>query len=301
MFFNLVAFSNLSLDLNPAYINPVSTVKIENAAYDALMLREDVSKPVSAEYQKQWTYDIVLFARFKGNLVAGNSDSLLSQTSGLRIKRRKAGEFKWLTIFENNTLTGELSDFTFELFDRYTRSNTEYEYGITTICNGIESAISIARVKSTFDGLCLLDRDQMFHTILETDITLQQNRGSVYVAPLSSKYPFVVHNGKTNYASGTASGLFALADHSTGDYPENFEDTYYHRKNLMDFICNGSTKILKYYDGRMWLVDLIENPSENAIDHKQMIVTSFEWVEVGNVEDQRDLYSFGLLDAKPMS
>ena len=301
MFFNLLAFSNLSLDINPANTNTVSTVKIENAAYDALMIRENISKPVSAEYPKQWTYDIVMFARFKENLIAGNTDALLSQTSGLRIKRRKVGEFKWITIYENSALTGDVSDFTFEIFDRYARSNVEYEYGIAIICNGIESATSIARARSAFDGLCVMDREQIFHTLLETEVTVQQNQGSVYVAPLSSKYPFVVHNGRTNYASGTATGLFALPDHSTGEYPVNFEDTHMHRRNLMDFLCNGSTKLLKYFDGRMWLVDIIENPSENAMDHKNMILTSFEWAEVGDCEDKHDLYGFGLIDAKPIS
>ncbi len=62
----------------------------------------------------------------------------------------------------------------------------------------------------------------------------------------------------------------------------------------MDFIADGIPKILKLFDGRIWLVQTTPNPSDTAEESYNNRYITFTWVEIGNINSEEDLYYLGL-------
>ena len=215
-----------SLSPTPTGVSKITSVAIQNAAYDDLYIQSGLDTQPNFDLPAYWDYPIILYARFKNNLLAGNIDAFLSQTTALRLKRRKRGSFRWITLFDLTNDTGSVNDLMFEYHDRLARSGTEYDYALLPVLNNVEGAMSIATVKSEFDGLCLLDAREIYHTDMEINVDVQRNAHSSAVTPLDSRYPFVIHNGRANYASGEAGALFLLKDFETKSCPLNLDGGY---------------------------------------------------------------------------
>ena len=70
------------------------------------------------------------------------------------------------------------------------------------------------------------------------------------------------------------------------------------REAMEKFLTNKSPKILKDWNGNIWLVMFTSDIELTFNNDWGMGITSFDatWTEVGNAEDQYDLQNSGLID-----
>ncbi len=102
-------------------------------------------------------------------------------------------------------------------------------------------------------------------------------------------------NNSTSYDTGTASGVFIKTnrigeDSCSMDLPGSNK----FRSDIMDFLMNGRPKILKWDDGRIWLISVTGSPTDSRVDHELVREISFQFAEIGDCNDPRTLYLNGL-------
>jgi len=281
-------------DATTTSVTPITTVKIENGIFDQIHITEDTSATTSP-LSYDWDYNTVLSCSFENTLEAGNIGYSLSEIDALVIKRRKVGKFDWVALYKKDI--SAVDDLSFIFVDKTAQSNQEYEYCIVPLMSGdsSEGEYNINTVTSSFDGLFLIGSDNTFNTILDTEITgIKRNKTSSVQATLGRKYPYVISNGSSNYLTGKATGTFIEFIESTCSW--DIDNGWRYRQDLMDFLTDGTQKILKYHDGRIWLVNIESDPSEDPDGHEQHVKTSFEFVETGDTESNEDLYNAGIID-----
>ena len=129
-----------------------------------------------------------------------------------------------------------------------------------------------------------------------------RNIPSSNVELLNSKYPLFVRNSIANYDTGECEGMFIKMTDDDGqcstemlDTENDYARTMY-QKEVMDFICDGTPKILKLPDGRMWIVQVTPNPTDTADTQYNNRNISFSWAEIGDANSEEDMYYLGLTD-----
>ena len=111
---------------------------------------------------------------------------------------------------------------------------------------------------------------------------------------LNNIYPTVYTNSDTNYTSGSTSGCFLKFDFDTCTIDTSGGIKY--RKDVMQWLCNNKAKILKLNDGRIYLIKITGKPTDISEGHEDLRRISFEWVEIGDVNSEKDLYLNNLSD-----
>lgn len=271
-------------------VSKIDSVRLAHGIYDEFQATKDTAAPYSTLIP-EWDFNTIMDALFEKNLHAGNLYYTAKQVSDILIKRRKYGEYKWITI--DNIPIKTADDFSFERFDRYARGHTQYEYALVPFLNGIEGNYSSNTIKSEFEGVYIVSSDQSFGTVLDVKLSTQRNKPSSTVVAPGRRYPFVVSNGKVQYTTGTVSATFIDRDESR-DFMVS--DSVNFRENLGEFLFDGSVKLLKYFNGQMWLISLTDAISEAEDGHIDKISTSFSFCEVGDSENSDDLNNNGLLN-----
>lgn len=275
----------------------VSALEILSGIFDTVYIGslESVNALVSSD-DVEWDLHTILLGRFQNNLSAGNLiiDYLLSQIDSITIKRRISGSLdEWLPLF-HIPINSE-SDFQFVVNDYYAKAKTEYEYSYTILIGNREFDMQIIKkVYSDFDGFYIIDQDKKFGSVLDISFDTSKNRPSEVVNAINSKYPFIVSNGMTNYYTGNASGIFIPYDFTYNEW--DVEQGAKYRDELMNFLCDGKPKFLKYRDGRAWIVNITSNPAESQQGHPDKVQVSFSWAEIGDAESEDDLYYNGLIE-----
>lgn len=273
-------------------VSSISGVTVKSAVYDELFISKNKDYAYTNEISQTWDFDTILHALFNGNLHAGNVDFTVSQVSKIRIKRRKMNSYNWITLFE--VPIDSADDFDFERIDRFARSNIEYEYALVPVLGGAEGNLNINSVKSSFGGIYLMEKESGYGSDLETTLSVNKNRPNSIVNTLGRKMPYVITNGLNNYYSGQVSTIFINQDQQTCDL--DTEHGWEYRDSILDFLCDGNPKILKHEDGRMWMVQVTDTPSESESPHPDFPTTTFDWVEIGSVDSTNDLYSNNFID-----
>lgn len=274
-------------------ISPITEISLTNGTFDHLYVGKNVNEEVVVT-NNEWTEDTLLSAPFDENLDAGNSGFSLRNTDTVIIKRREKGTVDWITIFVKPIKY--IEDFKFIFFDRYAKGNTDYEYILCSTCNGIENSYVIKEVYSQFHGFFVVDSNNSYGTFFNVDGgDTQRNAAGEVVPLLNNKYAKVVRNNSTSYDTGTASGVFIKTnrigeDSCSMDLPGSNK----FRSDIMDFLMNGRPKILKWDDGRIWLISVTGSPTDSRVDHELVREISFQFAEIGDCNDPRTLYLNGL-------
>jgi len=288
--------SRNTFDYTSTSLNNVNRVIIKEGIYDDLYISKNINTNMSVPYQeKQWDFDTILNAHFNGDLEAGNIDLVIEQLSAMKIKRKEKGANNWLTLHEVSISNED--DINFSFIDRYVKSKTEYEYAIIPIINNTEGNYNINSIKPFFNGIFILDKENNYSTKLNIDISVQKNKPSTVINTLGRRYPFVIQNGENNYYSGSVTAEFYKDKNNLNDNCDfDIENSFNYRGQFMDFLHNGKPKLLKSYDGRIWMVGVIDSSPEKKDNHNYKISTSFNFVEIGDHNSQNDLYYNNFLD-----
>lgn len=281
-----------SLDDTVQLEDAVMRIQLSNGDFDRMYIDNQPSSYTGMP--DSWLYTTVMDARFDGTLTSGNTGYAVENTEALRIKRRVAGEAKWITLHTRNISTEE--DFSFIYIDRTAASGVQYEYAVVPVCGGSEGAAIIRTVNVEFDGIHLMGAatKESYHTMLDVEVNVSRNRPSSVIQTMNRRYPFVVSNNAHNYDSGSISAVFIRYNTATRLWDTDGAIRY--RKELYDFLYDGQPKLIKTDDGRVWIASITgESISESKDGSQHKVVTGFEFTEIADSESEVDLAEYGFI------
>lgn len=179
-------------------------------------------------------------------------------------------------------IVSNVTDLNFKLLDILTISGTTYDYKISVMAG--DTALEheyLWTIKCIFEGLFIGDFNEHYMAQSNFKTETKQNMSVEYVTTLSGKYPYRVSNSNLNYTTGTSSGLFL--ELST-DKRKLLPDEYHRYSNkVLNFLCNGDSKILKTHDGQAWCVSIDKEPTKVYSDYAGMNALQFTWTEIGEM------------------
>ena len=185
-------------------------------------------------------------------------------------------------------------------------------------------------VLSIFDGVFVADNTGIQKFVAGVNyggMELHQAVGSIET--IGNQYPVIVSNSHMNYHTGSI-GAYALGDglyKQTGQFRSEYIRTSEHgfletatgnyitaaveshtgelnrqeivalRKKIEEFLVNKSPKIIKDWNGNIFLVIFTGNVALNFSNEWGMGMVSFssDWTEIGQSDDQYDLENCGLI------
>ena len=289
---------NLSSDINsmdsvPTVVNGINFIKIENAIYDHFDITSDTSLTYS-ESIPSWTYYTELDCNFEKNISGGNVTFTLDQITSVKVKRRKKGTFDWITLKEIPISTYE--ELTFVTKDYLAPSIEDFEYAIVPTLNGVEGNYIANSIFSKFNGVFITDGESTYKLYSGVTFSNQSRSNETGVLnPIGSKYPIVISNSSMNYNSGTTQGKI-LGKNYDETRVLNRIDISNQTRDFINFLKNGKSKILKDWNGNIYMVSIIGDISNTSDLVSGISTISFNWVEQGKYDVQIDLYNNGFSD-----
>lgn len=292
----------MSVACTPTDVEDINNVELSNGIYDELFATNDVESELEQNIQQEWDFDTVLHATFDGNALAGNINWTKNTVSDIAIKRRKVGEFKWITL--ETKKVNSVDDFSIIGIDKTATPNYEYEYAIVPVLNGMEGNYSTAlplNVKS--DCLVILDKDEIWSTVVTDGFCDEvSNVPNSTITTMNDRYPTIISNTSANYKTITVNCEF-LPTNETNDGCSSIVDNIAsevvkitnNNEAFMEFLNNRKAKLLKNIDGRMWLVYITTPPTNSADGTYLMRKITFGCTEIGNINSEEDLYYAGLI------
>lgn len=289
-------FDKNAMDILPTSLDNIKNVKIQNGIFDHFNLTRDVTSSYSIEVPTEWDFYTLMDCNFKNTTNAGNIDLTIDQVTSIKLKRREKGTFEWITLYDIPINSTE--DFSFSKNDFLNKNNQEYEYAFVPILNGIEGDYILNSVKSEFDGIFICDYKSIFKFYNGLSYGSKESVQSVSTyETIGNKYPIVVSNSVLDYDKGSVSATLLNPD---------FEETRrINRKAIVEyqnlitkFLKNKRAKILKDWNGNIWLILITSSPNITYKDNYGMgiVDVSFDWVEQGDVNNQSDLYRNGFTE-----
>lgn len=278
-------------------------ITVKNAIFDELYITQDIAYDITDTLPLAWDNDnSIIIAKFQNNLIGGDIDEaiidVLDNLASVRIKKRKTGSldaYNWLTIAEKSIDNIDKIDFYIE--DITCANDTEYEYAwVPVLKNGTEGEYITKSIISKFKGTILGDSNIRYAFDADVEYgSISHNQRVGVFEPYGRKYPIYVSNAETNYENGslTARIIGSYLTTNKWDYRELVEN----KQSVMKFLTNRHAKVLKDTYGNIWLIMVVDNPAvlyDNGTGNSMMKV-SFNWSEIGDVNDNKDLTNSGLV------
>lgn len=292
-------YDNNALDPLPTNVNNITTTRISNGIYNQIDISSDYTSPVDTTMPTDWDLSTIMDSDLNNNIQAGNISDMLSNITGVKIKRRIQGTFDWITIKIIPVTNAD--DLIFEIVDNIALNNTNYEYAIVPLTgsapNYIEGEYIIEEILSQFDGVFICDTDTIykFYAGVQYDATTTNQQIGVYPV-LGKEKPIIISNGIINYQTGGLSGLILPPD-----YEENrtLDRTVMvkQREVLNSFLTNKKAKIIKDWNGNAWLCYITGSPSTSYVNNYGMglMRTTVQWTEIGEPNNKSDLFNAGMI------
>ena len=287
----------MSVPCTPTNIEEITKIELSDGVYDDQKKKKNVTDELKVTVPQEWDWDTVLHAKFNGNTCAGNVNWKFDTVSHLIIKRKKTGDFKWITLEAHKV--EKIADFNIKNIDITAAPNHMYQYAAVPIINGTEGFYFTCNVAVKSNSLMIADQDEVWNTHLSdnyldnTSVVPQQTVTTMY-----DRYPTIVRNTEANYEEITVNAQF-FPTNETGCQIMLDDDRRRMNYNnaAKQFLRNGKTKILKSVDGNLWLVYVTTPPSDTAVDDYRNRKITFSCTETGDVNSENDLYDAGLITA----
>lgn len=278
----------------PTDFTNINNIRIENGIYDHMNITKDVDFDYTTELPGKWNLQTQFDADFNGTITAGNVDYILAQISSIKVKRRVKGTFDWITLF--TVPISKVSDVDFVRYDYIAKNNETYEYAIVPVIGNTEGEYSINSIKSEFYGVFITDNKSSYKFLEGASYSGNERSNQTGIfEPYGSKYPVVIKNGALSYDKGTLTGTVITFD---ANQELDREGTIERLKAIENFLTEPTGKILKDFNGNIWLVSITDNIpvtyySEVGMGFAQV---SFNWNEIGSATDSSDLYYNNLIE-----
>lgn len=272
--------------------SPISTLKLSNLIADELYATKKVLVKFDWQIPDSWDFNTHLHAKFNGSTHAGNVEYSQQIVSAIKIKKRYVGDFDWITIYEKQIEKNE--NFNVEFLDYYEPAGRDIEYAYTAVIGGIDMAPVSSTIHSDFSSYFICGRNgEAYPMIVGMDNAVTYNRQSQVIVAPGRKYPYVINNGISQYYSGTINVTFIEMDEHCQLDAEN---GWQYRNHLDKFLTNGEPKILKSFEGDMWMVNVVNSLPRSNSGHPQLVSHQIEWVECGDPTSTGDLYDNGFIN-----
>lgn len=284
----------------PSYINNINNVRITNAIFDHFNITKNTSTEVSTNIPTQWDYNTIFNASFNGNINGGNVDFLIEEIIAIKIKRRKlnVANSNWITLKTIPINTADDLNFVFnDLLNAY---GIQYEYAFVPIMQGnVEGSYDLNNsIFSNFNGVFIGDANNIYKFLYEVKYGDNQRNQQIGIFQvLGKQFPVFVANGELSYESGNVTATILNDDFENTGVVNRLEITQ--QKNaLKDYLTDRKPKILKDWNGNIWLCVVNENISVTYKENYGMgiPVISFNWTEIGKADNQQDLYNNGIIN-----
>lgn len=282
--------SSRSMISVPPVPTTVSAITFKNAIYDESYSSLAVinATTFNGAIPQEWTFDTRLHPTFKGNLYGGNVAFSEDIVESLRIKVRTKKANKFQTIYEKMIYSNE--DFNIKFID-YNEPCGTIDYMCVAVISGGENQTFVNSIESKFEYHFLCERGVSYPMCLDTEVSKQLNQRVSVVETWGRRYPLIVKNSNTKYYSGNVKCTFI--ELGENDYKVNSAWDY--RNTVYDFLTNGHPKILKDYDGNIYMISVTSEITEES-DHPQHYTTSFDFSECGDAYYVGDLYDNNFID-----
>lgn len=268
----------------------IDKFEISHVVIDEMYATKDILLKFNWDIPNTWDFNTYLHANYQGNIFAGNVEYSESLVEKIKIKKRFKGDFVWKTIYEKEIRSNE--DFAIELWDYYEPSNRNVEYAYVAVISGADVDSVSANVYSEFDCYFICDRDTSYPMELDVENNITYNRESQTIISPGRKYPYVINNGIARYYSGQMNVTFIECKNGLVDKKNGWD----YRNQIDKWLSNGEAKILKSYEGDMWMVNVLNNIPRSNHEHYQYVSQQFDWVECGDPTKISDLYDHGFID-----
>lgn len=266
-------------------IRNINSITLNNGLYDDLFVSKDINAT-----EKKWTFETIMYAMFNNDLLAGNINFALETITSIRIKKREKGTFEWITICEIPINT--IEDLRFVRTYKYCKGNTDYEFAMIPVLNSnIEGDLSVVECKSEFNGVYIMEQDAAIQMILNFESSQQRNHNATTIQTLGRKKPFYITNGMANYESGSINVTLIRMN---SDCSFDIDNDIKYRKAVNDILSNKKPKILKFSDGRIYMIGIVDTISES--NDPLLPSTMINWTEIGEADNEQDLYDNGFFD-----
>ena len=277
-------------------IFPITNTKISNGIYDHIDITKDTSLSYSAIIP-DWTYYTILDCDFNNNINGGNTNILLSQLEGLKIKRREVGTFNWIAL--KDIVVNSVEDLNIVYQDSYIPSFHTFQWALVPILNGaIEAEYIINQTETSFNGVFISNKNRIFklyNSVGYGGTTRVKNVGIIQT--IGNKYPTFINNSVVDYEQGEITAtLYGYEFETTRliDPVSVVEQT----NDLLEFLNDGTAKIITDWNGNIKLVRINPSPTVayNQTYGNRITTVTFQWTEQGAYNNQEDLYYNELLD-----
>ena len=279
----------------PSNVDNINNIMLTNAIYDHFNITRNINTSVSSTIPTAWDYDTIMDASFEDNINAGNVDFIAEQISAIKIKRRIQGEFNWLTL--TTIPINNVEDLTFAFNDLLNQYGVQYEYAFVPIIEDVEGDYIINSVFSQFNGVFIGDAQNIYKFLYEVEYGSNARNQQIGVFQvLGKQYPVLVANGALSYESGSVSATILNDDFQETGIIDRVAITR-QKDALKDFLTDRKAKILKDWNGNIWLCIVNSNINVTYKSNYGMGIPSiqFNWTEIGDATNQQDLYNNGIL------
>lgn len=273
-------------------IFPISKIELFNGIYDHIEFYKDYNREYSTDYTS-WSYNTYMLCNFNNNINGGSLDFVIENVSSVKIKAREVGQFDYVTLYNIPIVSEE--DLTFTVYDYRVPNGYNIEYSMVLIQNGdIEGQYITTTVESKWRRLFVSDDTMTLSLIGNVSFgNITKHVPTGVLQPIGSKYPTVIRNSNVNYYSGSVSGTIMCDDYTKIDRAEFVKL----RETWCDFLTNGKTKVIKDWNGNIFIAQISDEPS---ISLNQTLGNSignigFSFVEQGKWNNQDDLYRSGIV------
>lgn len=295
-----------ALDATPTDVERFINITLTNGIFDHVRLSNKILEMGDGQIPTSWDVNTVLDCNFENNISGGNINAIAALLTSIRIKRRILStsyddnpSLDWITLKEYPI--DDIASFSFIWNDNYVRAGETYQYAFVPVMNEVEGDYVIAEGTANFDAVYLADADHIYKlngNVFYGD-TENVNLTAV-VEPIGSKYPIIVSNAQTNYHRGDITSM-VLPPEFYNEGRANTASIQKFKTQLEQFLHNGKAKIFKDWAGNYFLVMIDGSPITSMVydGALEFINISFYWVEVGDPNDQLDLYNNGLVEVLP--
>ena len=227
--------------------------------------------------------------------------------TNLLVKRQDVDDVSggWLTLYSQPISQANDMDFTFiDFLNQYGKT---YKYALVPLLTQTQSGVEVEveggytvsnEVQSVFDGVFIADStgsQKCKANVGYGNVDMNQVVGSI--TPIGAKYPIIVTNSHNQYHNGSISGTIVPDDYYFNGNLSRI-DMVKKRNELEQFLTNKRVKVIKDWNGNIWLVMIMGNVSCTFNNTYGMGIVDFStnWTEVGDPTNQEDLQATGLIN-----
>lgn len=241
------------------------------------------------------------------SVISNLSDAYDADITKILVKRQDVDDVSgsWLTL-HSQPIT-QASDMNFTFIDFTNQYGKTYKYALVPLLTQTQSGVEVEveggytvsdEVQSVFDGVFIADStgsQKCKANVGYGNVDMNQTVGSIL--PIGAKYPIIITNSQNQYHNGSISGTIVPDDYY---YNGNLSrvDMVNKRSELEQFLTNKRAKIIKDWNGNIWLVMIMDNVSCTFNNNYGMGIVNFStsWVEIGDPTNQQDLQATGLIN-----